>query len=85
MPLSFEELLRQAQAARAAGDLSRAAELLRQAKPLGPGAPAWLAEQAHLLYAQGKYPEAFQGLRAAMAGQPNQPDHYLLLGRIFRD
>ena len=44
-----------------------------------------LAERAHLLYARGRYPEAFQQIRQAIAAKPNQPDDYLLLGSMFRE
>jgi len=81
----FEQLLQQAKTARHEGRLDQAAALLNTAEQAQRGDAAVLAERAHLLYARGRYPEAFQQIRQAIAAKPNQPDDYLLLGSIFRE
>jgi predicted O-linked N-acetylglucosamine transferase (SPINDLY family) len=81
----FEQLLQQAKAAREQGRLDQAAALLDRAEQAHPGRAGLLAERAQLLYARGRYPEAFQQIRQAIAAKPNQPDDYLLLGSIFRE
>jgi predicted O-linked N-acetylglucosamine transferase (SPINDLY family) len=80
-----EQLLQQARTARSQGRLDQAAALLARAEQAQRGGAAVLAERAHLLHARGRYPEAFQQIRQALAARPNQPDDYLLLGNIFRD
>ena len=80
-----EQLLQQAIAARDQGRLDQAAALLDRAEQAHPGGVGLLAERAQLLYARGRYPEAFQQIRQAIAAKPNQPDDYLLLGSIFRE
>jgi predicted O-linked N-acetylglucosamine transferase (SPINDLY family) len=81
----FEQLLQQAKTARGQGRLDRAAALLDRAEQVHQGGAAVSAERAHLLYACGRYPEAFQRIRQAIAAKPNQPDDYLLLGSIYRE
>src|SRR5664280_2403053 len=81
----FEQLLQQAKSARDQGRLDQAAALLERVEEAHRGDAAVLAERAHLLYARGRYPEAFQQIRQAIAAKPNQPDDYLLLGSVFRE
>jgi Flp pilus assembly protein TadD len=81
----FEQHLQQAKRARDQGRLDQAAALLDRVAEAHRCDAAVLAESAHLLYARGRYPEAFQQIRQAIAAKPNQPDDYLLLGSIFRE
>jgi predicted O-linked N-acetylglucosamine transferase (SPINDLY family) len=81
----FEQLLQQARTARNQGQLDQATALLDRAEQAHPGEAAVLAERAHVLYARGRYPEAFRQIRLAIASHPNQADDYLLLGSIFRE
>jgi tetratricopeptide (TPR) repeat protein len=65
-----EQLLQQVIAARDQGRLDQAAALLDRAEQAHPGGVGLLAERAQLLYARGRYPEAFQQIRQAIAAKP---------------
>ena len=84
-PQDFETLLLLSQTAREAGQNDKALDWLRDAARLRPGDPDLQVEKAQVLYAQGKYPEAFKLVREAIGARPNQAGDYLLLGHIFRE